>query len=220
MKSVANSDRLLPSRSFVLRLAGGRFCPSLRLCAGRDLSRPSRLASKTFRPCTLRRGSGGVCPTAGVYAAISPAAKCGSQRSSSGARKFCAGRARVGTLEEYIARFGTNSDTVVVRTGGVLRDLMARVDELAADEAALRGVSAWARPLVFQRYFDREIVRDTWAVFRPARPATLEGLTYAFVGVGLALVLYHRVVKWPLRGLLRDKASVEAALHPPKIPSA
>jgi hypothetical protein len=102
------------------------------------------------------------------------------------------------TLEQLITRYLANADPVVARGGGVVRDLLARADELAAAEAALRHASLWARPFVFLRHLDWGIARGTWQVFRPAVPTTLEGLAYAAVGVALALAVWHGAVKWPL----------------------
>jgi hypothetical protein len=119
------------------------------------------------------------------------------------ARRQLAAFARVAreaglSLPDYIARLSGNPDAVVAKTGGVIRDLAARVDELAAAEKALREASAWARPWVFLRQLDTEIASGTWGVFRPAVPTTWEGLVYAAVGVALALAIYHGAVKWPL----------------------
>jgi hypothetical protein len=102
------------------------------------------------------------------------------------------------SLADYIARLSANADAPVAKTGGVIRDLAARVDELAAAERALRETSAWTRPFVFLRDLDRDIAGGTWGVFRPAVPTTLEGLMYAAAGVVLALAIYHAAVKWPL----------------------
>ena len=97
------------------------------------------------------------------------------------------------------------------KTGGVVRDLAARVDELAAAEAALRDASVWMRPFVFLRHIDREVAHGTWGVFRPAVPTTLEGLAYAAGGVVLAFAVYHAAVKRPLRRLLRAREAKAAA---------
>ncbi len=102
------------------------------------------------------------------------------------------------TLEQLITRYLANADPVVTRGGGVVRDLIARAEELAAAESALRNASLWARPFIFLRHFDWGIAHGTWNVFRPAVPTTLEGVAYAVVGVGLALAFYHGAVKWPL----------------------
>jgi hypothetical protein len=102
------------------------------------------------------------------------------------------------SLADYITRLSANADAPVAKTGGVIRGLTTRVEELAAAEQALREASGWARPAVFLRHLDHEIAEGTWAVFRPAVPTTTEGLAYAAVGVVLALALYQSMVRWPL----------------------
>ncbi len=99
------------------------------------------------------------------------------------------------SLEELTARYGANTDPAVVRGGGVVRDLAARVDGLAATEAALRGASLWTRPWVLLRHLDWGTAHATWTMFRPAVPTTTEGLIYAAVGLGLAAALYQGGVK-------------------------
>ncbi|MEI6861828.1 MAG: DUF2937 family protein [Verrucomicrobiota bacterium] len=118
------------------------------------------------------------------------------------------------TLQQYVERLSGNADHVAARTGSIVHDLAGRVDELAAAEAALRGASAWSRPILFLRYFDREIADGTWTVFRPALPMTLEGLLYALGGVGLMLAFYHGGIKWPLQRLCRAKPMKGATRFP------
>jgi hypothetical protein len=109
------------------------------------------------------------------------------------------------TLPHYVERLTSNADHVAARTGGIVQDLVVRVDELAAAETALRGTSTWTRPFIFLRHLDGDIASGTWNVFRPAMPVTLEGLAYALCGVGLALTVYHGAIKWPWRRLCHPK---------------
>jgi len=102
------------------------------------------------------------------------------------------------TLDRLIAETSAQTDPAVARLGRILADASHRVDSLAASENALRAASAWARPFVFLRHFDPAIAHATWAVFRPAVPATLEGLAYAILGMALMLALYHGAVRGPV----------------------
>jgi hypothetical protein len=95
------------------------------------------------------------------------------------------------SLDQLTARYGANADPAVARGGGVVRDLAARVDDLAATEAALRGSTLWTRPWVLLRHLDWGTAHATWSVFRPAVPTTMEGLVYAAVGLALAATIYH-----------------------------
>lgn len=106
------------------------------------------------------------------------------------------------TLEQYMARLSDNVDPVAAKTGGVIRVLAARVDQLAGAETALRHASGWTRPWIFLHQLDREIASGTWAVFRPAMPVTMEGLIYAAIGLLLIFTLYYGAIKIPLRHIL------------------
>ena len=114
------------------------------------------------------------------------------------------------SLDEFITRTLGSAEPAVARLGGVMRETVARVDELAAAEAAIRQASLFTRPFVFLRHLDFSITRATWSVFRPAVPTTLEGLVYAALGVLLALAFYHGAVKAPVRRALRRRAEQRA----------
>jgi len=103
------------------------------------------------------------------------------------------------SLDELRAHAAASPDPAVARLGDVVRDTAARVDLLAAAEAALRHASLASRPWVFLRNYDSTIAGPTWAAFRPAVPTTLEGASYALVGMAVALGLYHLGVKTPVR---------------------
>lgn len=102
------------------------------------------------------------------------------------------------TLEQIIARTHASADPAVDHLGGVVTDTIARVDTLAAAQSALQGATLWTRPFVFLQWIDPEIVRATWAIFRPAVPTTPEGLAYALVGIVVLLATYHVGIKYPI----------------------
>jgi hypothetical protein len=114
------------------------------------------------------------------------------------------------TLDEFITRTLGSAEPAVARLGGVMRETVARVDELAAAETAIRQASIFARPFVFLRHLDLSIAQATWSIFKPAVPTTLEGLVYAALGVLLALVFYHGLVKTLVRRALRRRAERRA----------
>lgn len=115
------------------------------------------------------------------------------------------------TLDQLMAGAGQNPDPSMRNLGGVVRGLVARVDELAAADAALRSASAWTRPFVFAAHVDGGIARATWAIYRPAVPTTAEGLAYAGVGIIVMLALYHLAVRAPIAAHFRRKAARVAA---------
>jgi hypothetical protein len=91
------------------------------------------------------------------------------------------------------------------RLGGVVRAALARVGELGAADDALRHASVWTRPFVFLAHVDWGIARATLAIYRPAVPVTAEGLSYALVGMVLALAAYHLGVRAPAAAWLRRR---------------
>jgi hypothetical protein len=109
------------------------------------------------------------------------------------------------TLPQFIERTAANADGAVARLGEVMRAAITRVDELSAAEAALRQASAWDRPFVFFAHLDGEIARATLDIFRPAVPATAEGLVYAAAGMIALLGLYHGLVRQPILAVARRR---------------
>src|SRR5689334_1726641 len=71
------------------------------------------------------------------------------------------------TLTELIERTAQNPDETVARLSPVMREAAARVERLAAAEAAIRDASPWSKPFVFIAHLDVDIARATWSSFRP-----------------------------------------------------
>jgi hypothetical protein len=115
------------------------------------------------------------------------------------------------TLDQLVAGAARNPDPSMGRMGAVVRSLAARVDDLAAADAALRHATAWTRPFVFAAHFDAGIARGAWERFRPAVPATAEGILYAAAGVVLILAAYHMGVREPIARRLRRRAADRGA---------
>jgi len=93
------------------------------------------------------------------------------------------------------------------KLGGVVRQAIARVDELAAADTALRQASAWTRPFVFLEHMDGSIARATLSIYRPAVPTTAEGLAYAGFGIVFVLALYHLAIRGPIARHLGKRAA-------------
>lgn len=116
------------------------------------------------------------------------------------------------TLDHLITTTRANADQAVAKLGGVMDGAVSRVAELSAAEVALREASPFTRPFVFLRHLDLDIAHDTWAVFLPAVPTTLEGVMYAGVGMVLLLGLYHGLFRYPAaRMWQRRQAAKQAA---------
>ena len=102
------------------------------------------------------------------------------------------------TLPEFIERTAANTDAAVAKLGGVMKDAIARVEELTAAETALRNASLWEKPFVFFTHLDRSIASATLDVYRPAVPTTTEGLIYAAAGMITILGVYHGLIRYPI----------------------
>ena len=114
---------------------------------------------------------------------------------------------------QFLADTLANADAGVAQIGATMRDTAGRVETLAAAQQALTEASVWSRPFAFLGHFDWPIVRATLAVFKPAVPTTLEGGVYATVGVAGAFLLWHFLVRLPLRRVFVPKESVVAPVR-------
>ena len=112
------------------------------------------------------------------------------------------------TIDQLVHATAATADPAVARLGTVIRDSQARVAVLSADEQAIRAAHLLERPFVFLHHADPEIVRATWAIFRPAVPTTLEGLLYALTGVVFILCFYHGAVRYPIRRVYRRRRNL------------
>ena len=113
-------------------------------------------------------------------------------------------------LDKFIVQTSANPDAGVSHLGSVISATVARTTSLQAAHDTLLGASPWARPFVFLRHLDYEIARDTWSVYKPAVPVTIEGLLYALAGMLIFLLLYHLGLK-NLLALLRRKPGAKPA---------
>jgi Protein of unknown function (DUF2937) len=111
------------------------------------------------------------------------------------------------SLGQLVAGAAQNPDPSMGRLGAVVGQAIARVDELAAADAALRQASAWTRPFVFLAHMDGGIARATLSIYRPAVPTTAEGIAYACIGIVAMLALYHLAIRGPIARNLRRRAS-------------
>jgi hypothetical protein len=116
------------------------------------------------------------------------------------------------TLDQLVANSAQNPDPSMRNVGGVIQGAIARADELASADAALRGASVWTRPFVFLRHADWGIAKATWEIYRPAVPTTAEGFIYAGAGILFALAVYYLGVRAPIAALYRRRAARAATV--------
>ena len=125
--------------------------------------------------------------------------------------QFRAAAAQAGlTLDQLVSAANRNPDPAMAKLAGVAQETAARVNQLASADAALRGASIAARPFVFFAHADWGMARATLRIFRPAVPTTLEGVTYAMVGVVVVLTLYHVAVRMPVARHFRRRAAARS----------
>jgi hypothetical protein len=109
------------------------------------------------------------------------------------------------TLPDFIARTQANTDPAVAKLANVMASAVTRVETLEANQAAIQNASLWTRPLVLLRHGDPDIARATWSIFKPALPATAEGLVYAALGLAVFLILYHGAIRYPIVRIARAR---------------
>lgn len=79
----------------------------------------------------------------------------------------------------YVADLRASGRTSTDKTADAVEASYARYEKLAAHLAALKAAGDYARPLVLARDFEPDIARSTYAEYRPAIPASLDGAAYA-----------------------------------------
>ncbi len=94
------------------------------------------------------------------------------------------------TLEEYMREHLDSGSEVFESTGEIIKDLVARVENLEQSYRALQDANIYNRWLVFFQEVDWEIAAGTWQNFMPGVPTTVEGLTYALAGLLLGWGIY------------------------------
>lgn len=69
--------------------------------------------------------------------------------------------------------------------GDLMRNTFARLDRLTGDLALLRNAAPLERLVMPHRLADPELLRATWADYKPAVPVTSEGFIAAAIGYAL-----------------------------------
>jgi hypothetical protein len=105
-----------------------------------------------------------------------------------------AGTDRGGALQ----RLARNPDSLARDRGQASADMIARLDRLEGQQAAMRGAGPFARIAVPFEDPDPQLMNGTWRDFEPAVPTTIEGAVAAGAGFlgGAGLV---GLLRWPFR---------------------
>lgn len=131
---------------------------------------------------------------------------------------------------QYLQRLGGHRDEAertwrlldagAQRNGGdagrqqVAAEAQSRFENLSAAYDALREAPGLLQPLTLARNLDTDIALRVVADFQPALPVDPASLTYAAVGMVLALILYD-LIKWPFAALLGPPKGGIGGTRPP-----
>lgn len=104
------------------------------------------------------------------------------------------------TLPQYISKFLQSADTDFHNQGEVMNQMLQRYDYLSQGYQSLQTASIYSKPYVFIKYFDWELARSTWQTFEMGFAFSLEGISYAGIGIIVGLAVYWILCKI-LKGL-------------------
>lgn len=93
------------------------------------------------------------------------------------------------TREEGLERYRRSTDGFLVDRGSSMQVIFERHQQLVAQREALRNASPVDRVSAMARYFDTDVGAATLEDYQPAMPVTVEGLTFAAVGLGIGYAL-------------------------------
>lgn len=94
------------------------------------------------------------------------------------------------SLDLYIKKFIDSSDADFSSQGQIMQRTELRLNKLSMALTKLESSSIFTRPFIFLLYLERDIFKSTSSAFEPGFVFTIEGVTYAFVGVAFGLLLY------------------------------
>ena len=97
------------------------------------------------------------------------------------------------SLDEYISLHVNSGNEIFSSSGQVIAELVDRVAALEGSFTALNGATPFNRWWVFLQEVDLEMLRETWSIFTPGIPTTIEGAIYGFLGLILAWGVYHGI---------------------------
>lgn len=98
-------------------------------------------------------------------------------------------------LSAYIASFQTSREPDVQNFAVVVHSFVEREKSLEQAKNSLQNASILAKPFLFIRYMDSDIVNETITNFRMQLSFSLETVFYAIIGLCFSLILTRGVPK-------------------------
>jgi len=95
------------------------------------------------------------------------------------------------TLKVYIKALKSSSDSKVQPLGTLLDDEVCRFEKLQNGSLLLTQSNCFTRPIVFLTHFEKSIVQETWASFKPGLSMTAESLVWGLTGLLLGTLLWN-----------------------------
>ena len=97
-----------------------------------------------------------------------------------------------------IEKLTTDKDPFIQQRGQRIAETDVRAARLSRQQENFASAGPFNRMLVMARDYDRTLAARAWQDFRPAVPATLEGIASAFTGFFAGLGLWH-LMGWPFK---------------------
>lgn len=87
------------------------------------------------------------------------------------------------SVQQLVTKFLENSDPDFVLQGQMMKEMTSRLEFFQTGLKALLDSDPFARPFIFIRYADKQIVYDTIHQFQWGFSFSIEGVIYALIGL-------------------------------------
>lgn len=99
------------------------------------------------------------------------------------------------SLQQYVIKFLSSEDIDFKNQGDLMNSMIQRYDKLNEGYQALQHATIYSKPITFIKYMDWDIGRSTWNSFEVGFSFSMEGASYAIVGLMLGLLLFWLLSK-------------------------
>lgn len=99
------------------------------------------------------------------------------------------------SLQQYVIKFLSSEDVDFKNQGNLMNEMIHRYNSLSEGHQALQEASIYSKPIVFLKYFDKNIAQSTWNSFEIGLSFNIEGIIYALIGIGFGLLVYRLLFK-------------------------